>query len=182
MSFWKWIVSVCLTFFESADARDLGVMTLLLYKSRDVVLSSLSLALHFVFTPPSKGKSWWRSLEIWKRLTSLCFMWVTATATFWSINLSASDLLPGNRHLNLVILGLMHIPSLLLGLVFGRFCTRKLTLTFFFVGGCACFLASFLSQLIGGLQADHNAVFWLTIVGTWRCSKPQVVIINLSTK
>ena len=116
-------------------------------------------------TFPFQRKSWWRSLEAWKRVTSLCFMWITSSATFWSVNLSASDLLPGNRHLNLVILGIMHIPSLLLGLVFGRFCSRKATLSFFFLGGCVCFLASFLSQFVGGLTADHQAVFWLTIVG-----------------
>ena len=113
----------------------------------------------------AQRKPWWRSAELWKRLTALCFLWVTSTATFWSVNLSASDLFPGNRFLNLVILGVMHVPSLLLGLVFGRFCTRRLTLTFFFLGGCVCFLASFLAQLVGGLTPEDDEIFWLTIVG-----------------
>ena len=117
-------------------------------------------------TSLSQQKPWWRSWETWQRLLVTGFMWVTATASFWSVNLSASDLLPGNRYLNLVILGLMHFPSIILGIIFGRFCTRKVTLFFFFLGGGFSFGASFLSQLVGGLNADHDAVFWLTILGT----------------
>jgi len=109
------------------------------------------------------AKKTWKSFELWKRICTLAFLYMTATSTFWSVNLASSDLLPGNRFVNFIILGLLHLPVVVLSCLFGRFFNRRITQWIFIIGTMICITSSFVLQVEFNLTKADAAIFWLTM-------------------